>query len=528
MKTLNPSPTLALPPSGASFVLAVLFAVSVLNFVDRQILSILAGEVKADLLVTDAQLGFLYGTVFGIFYAVFGVPLGVYADLGSRRKLIALGLALWSLMTMFSGMASGFATLALARIGVGVGEASASPAAYSLISDLFPRARRATAIAIYSLGIYVGIGLSSYLGGAVVETWKASFPPGHEPFGLQGWQVAFLVAGLPGLLLVPLVLCFREPGRGAMEEKVDGNDSPEPETGGRPGAFRTALREGLALLPPFSFYRLRRDGVPLAANAWTFLGLVVAGAGLWTAFGDATQWACVGVGLYVVATMAARLRAREPDAFALIFKTPSLRFATLGFSALSFTGYVISFWTAQFFIRYHGYSISEIGDRLGLISAIGGGLGVTMGGVLADSLRRRTAFGRLIVGMMNALIPIPLLIWTLTTRDRDVSLAVFAVAQVFAAMWLGAGVSTVQDLVLPHMRARASAVFLLFVTIVGLALGPYVVGRLSDLWGDLRLAFMAATSSNLVAFVLFVMATRTIARDEETRFERAAAARIRE
>ncbi len=130
----------------AHLILAVLFAVSILNFVDRQILGILAGRIKADLLITDAQLGFLYGTVFGIFYAVFGVPLGVYADLGSRRKLIGWGLALWSLMTALSGMATGFTSLALARVGVGVGEASASPAAYSLIADLFPRARRATAL----------------------------------------------------------------------------------------------------------------------------------------------------------------------------------------------------------------------------------------------------------------------------------------------------------------------------------------------------------------------------------------------
>lgn len=527
---MSPDPlkdqTRSRPATDARLVLAVLFAVSVLNFIDRQILSILAGEVKADLLVTDAQLGFLYGTVFGVFYAVFGVPLGVYADLGSRRKLIAWGLALWSVMTMFSGLASGFVTLALARVGVGVGEASASPAAYSLISDLFPKGRRATAIAVYSLGIYVGIGLSLFIGGGVVESWNAAFPAGLAPFGLQGWQVAFLVAGLPGLLLVPIVLSIKEPRRGAMEaEKKVGEDSKDD--GSRPGAVKHALREGLALLPPFSFFLLVRDGVPLRGNLSVFFGLAMGALALWRTFGDAVQWVCVAVGLYVVATMATRLKAREPETFALIFKTPSLGLATLGFSALSFTGYVISFWTAQFFIRYHAFSISEIGERLGLISAIGGGLGVIAGGALADRLRLISPYGRLIVGMMNALIPIPLLILTLTVSDRDTSLALFSVAQVFAALWFGAGISTVQDLVLPHMRARASAIFLLFVTIVGLALGPYVVGRLSDLWGDLRLAFMAATSSNVVAFILFVTASRTIARDEETRFDRAAAASIR-
>ena len=502
----------------ARLILAVLFAVSILNFVDRQILAILAGKVKADLLISDAQLGFLYGTVFGVFYAVFGVPLGVYADRGSRRKLIAWGLALWSVMTAASGLAAGFTTLAIARIGVGVGEASASPAAYSLLADLFPKERRGTALGIYSLGIYVGIGLSSYLGGTVVDGWSAAFPPGHEPFGLRGWQAAFLIAGLPGLLLVPVVLWFREPERGALEETP-------PQTIAPPRALGDALREGLALLPPFSLYFLRRDSLPVARNAAALVMCLLGAFGLWLAFGDAVQWACVAVGLYVVATMAERLSVLEPDAFALIFQTPSLRLATLGFSFLSFTGYAISLWTAQFFIRYHAYSASEIGAKLGLISAVGGGLGVTMGGVLADRLRRRTPSGRLIVGMMNALIPIPLLLLALNVADRDQALGLFAVAQVFAALWLGAGSSTVQDLVLHHMRARASAVFLLFVTIIGLALGPYVVGRLSDLWGDLRLAFMAATLSNVVAFALFVMATRTIARDEETRLTRATAAR---
>lgn len=520
-----PTPTPVAVTSHARFILGVLFVVSILNFVDRQILAILAGKVKADLLISDAQLGFLYGTVFGIFYAVFGVPLGVYADLGSRKKLIAWGLGLWSLMTLASGFATGFVSLALARIGVGIGEASASPAAYSLISDLFPKVRRATALAIYSLGVYVGIGLSSFLGGAVVDGWSAVFPLGQEPFGLRGWQVAFIVAGLPGLLLVPLVLSFREPVRGAMEEGASASKEVTPAADSKPGALRSALSEGLALLPPFSLFFLRRDGVPFATNAWTFGIMALSALLLSTAFGDPVQWICLSIGLYVVATMAQRLRAREKDTFALIFNTPSLALATFGFSSLSFTGYAIGLWTAPFFVRYHGFSLSEIGGILGLISAVGGGLGVTMGGLLADRLRLKIPWGRLAVGMMNALLPLPFLWLALNTPDRTTALVLFVFAQTFAALWLGAATSMVQEMVLPHMRARASAVMLLFVNIVGLALGPYVVGRLSDLWGDLRLAFMVASLANLVAFVFFVLASRTIAIDEETREARAAAAR---
>src|SRR5688500_10994435 len=189
----------------ARYALAVLVIVYVFNFVDRQILSILAEHIKADLHVTDAQLGYLYGTAFAVFYAVFGIPLGRLADAWDRRKLIALGLAFWSAMTAVSGLARSFAHLALARIGVGIGETSASPAAYSSPSDWFPPHRRATALTLYSSGIYVGSGIGLFIGGMVVVRWDAAFAAAPAPFGLRGWQAAFLAAGLPGLLLAAWV-----------------------------------------------------------------------------------------------------------------------------------------------------------------------------------------------------------------------------------------------------------------------------------------------------------------------------------
>ncbi len=142
----------------ARYVLGVLVIVYILNFLDRQILSILAERIKADLGVSDAQMGYLYGTAFAVFFALFGIPLGRLADVWSRTRLIAWGLAAWSTMTTLSGFARNFTHLALARVGVGIGEASASPAAYSLLADYFPKARRATALAIYSSGIYLGSG----------------------------------------------------------------------------------------------------------------------------------------------------------------------------------------------------------------------------------------------------------------------------------------------------------------------------------------------------------------------------------
>ncbi|NNL67927.1 MAG: MFS transporter, partial [Myxococcales bacterium] len=147
----------------ASYVLTVLVIVYLFNFIDRQLPSILAERIKADMAVSDAELAYLYGTVFAVFYAIFGIPLGRLADVWNRRSLVAIGLAFWSGMTAASGLARNFTELSVARIGVGVGEASATPAAYSMLSDYFPKSLRATALSIYSSGIYLGGGLALFV-----------------------------------------------------------------------------------------------------------------------------------------------------------------------------------------------------------------------------------------------------------------------------------------------------------------------------------------------------------------------------
>jgi len=202
----------------AWYALFVLVLVYIVNFIDRQILSILVADIQADLGVSEAEIGFLYGTAFAVFYALFGIPLGRLADSWYRGRLMAIGLALWSSMTVASGFASTLGQLAAARIGVGIGEASASPAAYSMIADSFPKERRATALSIYSAGLYIGGALSLPIGGAVASQWNRAYPAAElAPLGLAGWQAAFLAVGLPGLLLALWVLSLREPLRGAMD-----------------------------------------------------------------------------------------------------------------------------------------------------------------------------------------------------------------------------------------------------------------------------------------------------------------------
>jgi predicted MFS family arabinose efflux permease len=193
-----PSPSTS--PAYARYVLGLLFVVFVVNFVDRQILSILLEPIKADLGVSDTAMGFLTGIAFALFYTVAGIPIARLADHGTRRTIIAVGLAVWSAMTALSGLARTFGQLALARIGVGVGEAACSPPAHSLLADYFPPERRATALAVYSMGIHVGV-----LVGFIVGGWMSQY---------FGWRAAFLVVGLPGLALALLVrLTVREPPR---------------------------------------------------------------------------------------------------------------------------------------------------------------------------------------------------------------------------------------------------------------------------------------------------------------------------
>ena len=194
----------------AYYVLAVLFVVYVFNFIDRQILAILLQPIKEDLQVSDTAMGFLTGFAFAVFYAIAGLPLARVADRWVRRSLIAISIATWSLMTAASGLARNFTDLALARVGVGVGEAGCTPPAHSLLSDYFPPEKRATALALYACGIYTGVGLGFWLGGWINDAF--------------GWRVAFMVIGLPGVAMAILVrLTVREPPRGLSDHQLMSN-----------------------------------------------------------------------------------------------------------------------------------------------------------------------------------------------------------------------------------------------------------------------------------------------------------------
>ncbi len=189
-------------------VLGLLTVVYVSNFVDRQVINILADYIIEDLQLSDGQFGMLSGLAFACIYTTLGIPIARWADLGNRRNIIALAVTVWSAMTALCGAAQNFGQLFLARFGVGVGEAGGSPPAHSIVSDIFPVEQRATALSIYSLGVYGGILVGTVGGAYLVQMFD--------------WRTAFVAVGLPGLILAVLVrLIIKEPPRGMAEARRD-------------------------------------------------------------------------------------------------------------------------------------------------------------------------------------------------------------------------------------------------------------------------------------------------------------------
>lgn len=241
----DPGPASFQPTSRYSaYVLGILLLAYILNFVDRQVLALVAEDVKADMGLTDAQLGWLLGPAFVLFYTLTGIPLARLADMTSRKGVVAVGLALWSGMTAVCGAAGNFTQLLLARFGVGIGEAAGTPPSHSLISDYFPPERRATALGIYGWGIFFGTGFGFALGGILLEAFD--------------WRMAFYIAGLAGIP-VALLLGFtvKEPPAGVSDGVI------EEETPGMGEVLRTL------------FARPSFPTLMLAAACQAFLGYTV-------------------------------------------------------------------------------------------------------------------------------------------------------------------------------------------------------------------------------------------------------------
>lgn len=422
-------------PGRARYALGLLLVVYIFNFIDRQILSILLEDIKREIELSDAQLGWLGGIAFALFYTFAGIPIARWADFGSRRLIIVLGLATWSLMTAVTGRATSFAGLLAARVGVGIGEAAGSPPSHSLITDYFPLSQRARALSIYSLGIYIGGALGTLLGGWVGEFF--------------GWRMAFMAVGLPGLALAVLVqLTLPEP---RIEARKRGETA----------------RSRAAVAP-------RSDDASPAA---------------------------------VVRYMLAR---------------PSFVHLSLAGALHAFVGYGVSLFNPAFFIRIHGFNKAELSSYLFVIG-LTAGLGVYLGGWIVDRLGKRDLRWSMWIPALSTLVGAPLAATLYLLPDGYVALAILVPTAILGAMYLGPTFAMTQSIAKPHMRALASAVLLFIINLLGLGLGPWALGALSDalvprFGGEsLRWAIViVAVVGNVWSAAHYLLAARTLRHDLAT------------
>jgi MFS family permease len=517
------------------YALALVSSAQGLSLLDRQILAILAPSIRADLGIGAAELGLLYGTVFALFYALFSLPLGRLVDGWIRTKLLAICIFGWSVFCGLSAFAGGFALLAISRLGVGIGEAAAQPAANSIIFDEFPPKRRGTAMAAMGVATALGLGLSITLGGVVAQWWDTRYPDGA--WGFSGWQFAFLVASLPGILLAWLIYRLREPVRGGMDG-IPAAEEPHP--------FRKSGEVLASVTPGANWWMLwRRDA---GAKQWAVNlgGLAVILAVCWAmtklaqgfspsvqqpllAVGldwdtHVLQWIVVGFGAFVILNLFQSLKLTDRPTYNVVM-SPSLILLMVVGGLQTAINYGVMGFTPSFLIAHYGLSQASTALQFGLLAAALGLVGPVIAGPLSDWLTvRMGGKGRVWLTIFALGVSPPIGIWTYSA-DTPLDFYVrFSVYSIVLTLWLPPIYSLYYDLVLPRMRGLTSSIYIIISTLLGLGMGPYLVGIIADRnGGDLGKAIM---SVNVVApavlICLFIVLLR-IGKDESTILERARA-----
>lgn len=439
------------------WVLIMLFVVYAFNFLDRQIISILAIPIQQELGLSDRQLGLLGGIAFAALYSTLGVPIAWLADRTNRTWIITISLTVWSGFTALCGFAQSFWQLFAARVGVGVGEAGGVAPSYSLIADYFPPNSRARALAIYSLGIPIGsafgvIAGAQIAGGALGERLD--------------WRAAFIIVGLAGIVIAPLFkLTMREPVRGGLDKKPE---APKPVAPADTGSAEGAEATSPAAAPA---------DAPKAPSFFDVLGV--------------------------------------------LSKKPSFWFMVLGASFSSMMGYGVFFWVPSFFARSFEIGIIETGWYFGAILLIGGTFGILLGGILGDLMGKGSKKMFALVPAIAFFLTFPMYVAGTLAPSPLVGALLFIIPTGLGLAWLGPTLSAFQHLAPPNMRSMASAIFLLINNLLGIGVGVYVLGELSTLltptFGNeaLRYSIMAGAGLYVVAGVLFLIASRTIENDWE-------------
>ena len=414
-------------------VLAMLVLSYTFNFLDRQILGILKEPIKQELGLTDTQLGLMGGLAFAMLYSTLAVPIAWLADRTSRSWIMTGALGLWSAFTMACGLATGFWSLFLARVGVGFGEAGGVAPAYSLVSDYFPRAQRARALAAYSFGIPVGSALGILFGGLIAAS--------------MSWRVAFVIVGGAGVLFAPIFkLVVKDPVRGGL----DGATAKTP-----------SIAPSIAPLiaPPFST---------------------------------------------VVAT---------------VLPKPTFWLLALGAASASVCGYGVAFWLPSFFIRSLGLTLVETSWFYGGITLIGGVAGIWLGGVVADRFAKKNRAAYALTPAVCFLVALPFAYAAMNATSLVWAFLLFLVPTGLNLAWLGPVVGAVQQLAPANMRTTTSALFLLVNNLLGIAVGLWIFGYLSDLLAprygteSMRYALYCAAGLYVLASLLLWLASRRHAVD---------------
>ncbi|ABC62159.1 spinster family MFS transporter [Erythrobacter litoralis] len=384
------------------------------SYMDRQILAILLEDIKADLLLSDTQLGLLSGFAFALFYATLGIPVAALADRMNRINIISIALALWSAMTAACGLAQNFIQLLAARVGVGIGEAGSSPPSHSIIADLYPAEKRALALSIYSLGVTLGAAAGQMFGGNLTYFFD--------------WRVAFIVIGLPGVMLAIFVKLFAtEPPRRAEPGAVDSEDQP-------------SIGEG----------------------------------------------------------------------FTTILSNRSARWMIAGVTLTSMIGYALTGWTPAYLIRIFDLNTLQVGNIVAPLLAIAGVASGLGGGWLANRMTARDGLWRQpwMIAILKT-IALPFLIWFYLAGDAWMAVGVYFVAVLFQSSYLGPTFAVIQTLAPLKMRAVWAAITLLIINLIGLGLGPTMVGVLSDLFAprfgneSLRYALLVVAAATPVAILCY-------------------------
>jgi predicted MFS family arabinose efflux permease len=402
-------------PRSASLVLAILLVAYVFNFLDRQILGILAQPIKTDLHLTDSEFGAIGGLAFALLYSALGIPLAILADKTSRSAVVAGSLAVWSGFTALCGTAAGFGQLFVYRLGVGVGEAGGVAPSLALIADYFPPERRARAMAIYYLGVPLGLA-----GGTLAGAYIA-----HA----VSWRAAFVITGLAGFILAPVMRLF--------------------------------VRD------------VRRNPVPPE-------------------------------------------RAPVRRVFPILARKPAFWLLAFASSASSLCGYGLALWTPSVMMRSFGLDLLTTGNFLGSLLLVGGCAGVFAGGWLADRLGAadRGWYARL--PAIAWIVSVPAWGIGLFAPNLWIAWMLLLIGNAVNILWLAPVTTAVQHLVERPMRSTASASFLLINNLIGLGVGPWLMGRLSDALrgaygaNALRDAAVACLAFYLLAALLMFLSVNSI------------------